>query len=51
MHFSGIIPCGISASHFGVTSLRDLGVEASMSDVDQVLRETYAPIFGATVRG
>ena len=24
-HFSGIVPCGVSASHLGVTSLADLG--------------------------
>ena len=44
-HFSGIVPCGI-AGH-GVTSLRDQGVEASMDDVDQALRETFEPSFGA----
>ncbi|MCI0599900.1 MAG: lipoyl(octanoyl) transferase LipB [Beijerinckiaceae bacterium] len=42
-HFSGIVPCGISASHLGVTSLRDLGVEASMSEVDQGLRRFVVP--------
>jgi len=30
-HFSGIVPCGISATHLGVTSLRELGMKASMS--------------------
>ncbi len=45
-HFSGIVPCGISAAHFGVTSLRDLGVPASLSEVDLALRETFGPIFG-----
>ncbi len=49
-HFSGIVPCGISASHLGVTSLRDLGVQASMSEVDAALRETFERIFGATAR-
>jgi lipoyl(octanoyl) transferase len=49
-HFSGIVPCGISASHFGVTSLRDLGLPVSMSDVDVALRETFEPIFGKTER-
>jgi lipoyl(octanoyl) transferase len=49
-HFSGIVPCGISASHFGVTSLRDLGLPVSMSEVDRALRETFEPIFGETVR-
>ena len=47
-HFSGIVPCGISAAQFGVTSLRDLGLLASVSEVDVALRETFEPIFGAT---
>jgi lipoyl(octanoyl) transferase len=49
--FSGIVPCGISAQHFGVTSLRDFGVQAAMSDVDQALRQTFEPIFGRMARG
>jgi lipoyl(octanoyl) transferase len=49
-HFSGIVPCGISVAHFGVTSLRDLGVPVSMSEVDVALREQFEPIFGKTVR-
>src|ERR1700730_1404084 len=47
-HFSGIVPCGISAAQFGVTSLRDLGLPVSVSEVDVALRETFEPIFGAT---
>lgn len=49
-HFSGIVPCGISAAQFGVTSLRDLGLPASMSEVDVALRENFEPIFGVTMR-
>jgi lipoyl(octanoyl) transferase len=49
-HFSGIVPCGISAVQFGVTSLRDLGLPASMSEVDVALRENFEPIFGVTMR-
>jgi lipoyl(octanoyl) transferase len=49
-HFSGIVPCGISALQFGVTSLRDLGLAVSMSEVDVALRETFEPIFGKTER-
>jgi len=38
-HFSGIVPCGIS--EFGVTSLRKLGVDATMDQVDKAfLRHT-----------
>lgn len=47
--FTGIRPCGIDAINFGLTSLRDLGVVASMADVDRVLRCAFEPIFGPTV--
>jgi len=50
-HFSGTVPCGISASHLGVTSLRVLGLKTSMNEVDAALHKTFALIFGATVRG
>ena len=46
-HFSGIVPCGIRGA--GVTSLRRLGVSATMAEVDAVLRETFEARFGATV--
>src|SRR5579885_2522969 len=44
-HYSGIVPCGISASHLGITSLRELGVKASMGEVDEALRRTFECIF------
>jgi lipoyl(octanoyl) transferase len=47
-HFSGIVPCGIAARHYGVTSLADLGLMATMSDVDMSLRREFDIIFGAT---
>jgi lipoyl(octanoyl) transferase len=43
-HFGGIVPCGI-AEH-GVTSLRALGVEASMDEVDAALKRHWGQIFG-----
>jgi lipoyl(octanoyl) transferase len=46
-HYSGIVPCGITAAHLGVTSLRDLGAEVRMCDVDQALCDTFGPVFGA----
>ena len=45
-HFSGIVPCGISQAHYGVTSLADLGLGATMADLDAALAATFAPIFG-----
>jgi len=47
-HFSGIAPCGIREAHYGVTSLRDLGREATMSEVDAALRAAFEARFGAT---
>ena len=44
-HFSVITPCGISEQRYGVTSLADLGVQASMTEVDEVLREKFAEVF------
>jgi len=47
-HFSGIVPCGIAARHYGVTSLADLGLMISMSETDMILRREFEIIFGAT---
>ncbi|TCU09997.1 lipoyl(octanoyl) transferase LipB [Rhizobium sullae] len=46
-HFTGIVPCGISA--YGVTSLVDLGLPVMMADVDIRLREAFGTVFGETV--
>ncbi len=48
-HYSGIVPCGISAAHFGVTSLRDLGLKVSMSEADLALARAFEPIFGRAI--
>ena len=45
-HFAGIVPCGV-AEH-GVTSLTDLGVEASMMDVDHSLQRHFHDLFERT---
>ena len=50
-HFSAIVPCGIAAAHLGVTSLKDLGVTASMAEVDAALRRAFEAIFGRTDAG
>ena len=44
-HFSGIVPCGISDARYGVTSLRALGIDATMEQVDQALAEAFSSIF------
>jgi lipoyl(octanoyl) transferase len=47
-HFSGIVPCGIQGH--GVTSLWDLGITATMPELDAALMATFADVFGARVR-
>jgi len=47
-HFDGIVPCGVRGH--GVTSLLDLGVPATMDDVDLALRQAFEPLFGPAVR-
>lgn len=44
-HFSAIMPCGISETRYGVTSLADLGVSAAMQDVDDAMRAEFAEVF------
>jgi lipoyl(octanoyl) transferase len=43
-HYAGIVPCGISG--FGVTSLKALGVDVSLAEVDVVLRREIERCFG-----
>lgn len=45
-HFNGIVPCGIQG--YGVTSLMDLGISATMNDVDIALKESFSEVFGET---
>ncbi|HWT96484.1 MAG TPA: lipoyl(octanoyl) transferase LipB [Terriglobales bacterium] len=48
-HFGGIVPCGIHQTEtqpFGVTSIAKLGQLISLPEVDMVLRETFAEVFG-----
>lgn len=47
-HFSGIIPCGVAAPEYGVTSLVDLGLPVTLADADSSLRESFHKVFGPT---
>lgn len=47
-HFSGIVPCGISAH--GVTSLHDLGLDLRMEELDAALKVSFAETFGDAPR-
>ncbi len=44
-HFDGIVPCGIS--EFPVTSLKDLGIKATMAQFDAALKKTAQGFFEA----
>ncbi|MCE2510876.1 MAG: lipoyl(octanoyl) transferase LipB [Alphaproteobacteria bacterium] len=45
-HFRGIVPCGIMEANYGVTSLADLGVTATMADIDLALQKSFEDVFG-----
>ena len=49
-HFGGIVPCGVAAPRYGVTSFLDLGRVVTMPEVDTALRGAFAEVFGP-VRG
>jgi lipoyl(octanoyl) transferase len=44
-HYDGIVACGVADPKQGVTSLRDLGMQVSMIDVDAALRASFDRIF------
>ncbi len=45
-HYRGIVACGFRG--YGVTSLDDLGIEATMAEVDQALRDSFDVVLGGT---
>jgi lipoyl(octanoyl) transferase len=48
-HFAGVVPCGISDPHWGVTSLRELGFATTLEEADAALRAAFERRFGPTV--
>ena len=42
-HFQGIVPCGLS--NFGVTSIADMGITISESELDAIMVRTFNTIF------
>jgi lipoyl(octanoyl) transferase len=42
-HFEDIIPCGIQ--DYGVTSLKELGVDVTMVDIDKALQRAFKNVF------
>jgi lipoyl(octanoyl) transferase len=48
-HFAAIVPCGVADPRYGVTSLADLGLPVTMTDVDAALRQAFEEVFGSPV--
>ena len=44
-HFSGIVPCGVADPRYGVTSLVDLGLPVTLTDLDVALKRRFAEVF------
>ena len=47
-HFQAIVPCGVTDPRYGVTSLVDLGLPVTLTDIDLALRQAFESVFGAT---
>jgi lipoyl(octanoyl) transferase len=45
-HYAGIVPCGVTEPHYGVTSLANLGRAVTTAQVDAVLRREFERLFG-----
>ncbi len=44
-HFQGIVACGVTDPRYGVTSLADLGLTATIADIDIALRQAFEEVF------
>ena len=47
--YDGIVPCGVTGH--GITSLRALGIDTAMGDVDAALQAAFPIAFAATANG
>ena len=47
-NYLGIVPCGLP--EYGVTSLREMGIEVTMADVDTILKDGFTTIFDCMLR-
>jgi lipoyl(octanoyl) transferase len=46
-HFQAIVACGVTDPRYGVTSLTDLGLTLTTTDVDIALRQAFEEVFGS----
>jgi lipoyl(octanoyl) transferase len=44
-HFQAIVACGVTDPRYGVTSLADLGLTLTTTDVDVALRQAFEEVF------
>jgi lipoyl(octanoyl) transferase len=50
-HFADIVPCGVTDERYGVTSFVDLGHPVTIPEVDAMLRQEFAAVFGEVGSG
>ncbi len=44
-HFREIIPCGLNMDEYGITSLKDQGLNVTTKDLDAALHRTFQSVF------